>query len=107
MKTLRRTTLHSRKLISPLLICSLFFLFMCPFAHSLTPCSQVPVLIPQKHVVENCEQEKGPIDSPLHHTYITLLDWKRSDKTVTCSSPERDQESFYSLTLITTRRLIL
>ena len=80
---------------------------MCPFAHSLTPCAQAPVLIPQKHVVENCEQEKAHTDSPLHHTHITLLDCRLFDKTLPGSSTTRDQEGLYSLTLITASRLIL
>jgi hypothetical protein len=80
---------------------------MCPFAHSLTPCSQPPVLIPQKHVAENCEQQKDHIDLPLQHTYITLPDCRLFDKPLTCSSTTGDQEGFYSLTLITSSRLIL
>jgi hypothetical protein len=107
MKNLRRTTRHSRKLISPLLICSLFFLIMCPFAHSLTPCSQAPVLIPQKHVVENGEQQKDHVDLPHHHSFITLPDCRLFDKTLPGSSTTRDQEGLYSLTLITSSRLIL
>jgi hypothetical protein len=107
MKNLRRTTRYSKQLISPFLICSLFFLIMCPFAHSLTPCSQAPVLIPQKHLVENYEQQKDRIDAPLPHTYISLLDCKLFDKTVTCFFTIADPESFYSFTLITISRLIL
>ena len=107
MKNHCRTTRQSKQLISPLLICSLFFLIMCPFAHSLTPSSQTPVLIPQKHVVENYGQQKGNIDSPLHHTFINLLDYQLFDKTLTCDFTTPDQEGLSSLALITTSRLIL
>ena len=107
MRNLRRTRQHSRQLISPLLICSLFFLIMCPFAHSLTPCSQAPVLIPQKHVVENWEQPKGHSDSPLYHTATNLFDYQPFDKTLTCSFTEQAHEGLYSRALITSSRLII
>ena len=73
MKNLLGTGRQSRQVTSTVLICSLFFLVMCPFAHSLTPCSQAPVLIPQQHVVENSNHQKGYIDSLLNHTYIILF----------------------------------
>lgn len=107
MRNLRKKLHHSSKCISPVLICSLFFLIMCPFAHSLTPCSQAPVLIPQKHVVENWEQEKAHIDLPLHHPFITIPDCRLFDTSLPPTCIKEDQEGLYSLTLITSSRLIL
>ena len=107
MKHLRKTTRQSKQVMSSLLVCSLFFLIMCPFAHSLTPSSQAPVLIPQKHMVENCGQQKGYIDSASYHTYKNLLDYQLFDKTLTCDFTAPDQEGLSSLALITTSRLIL
>ena len=110
MKNLRRASCYSKQLMSPLLICSVFFLIMCPFAHSLFPCSQAPVLIPQKHLVENGEQQKGHCDSPLYHTCHTLAnlpDYQRCDKTVNYSFTALDQEGFQSLSYTSTTRLIL
>lgn len=59
MKTLRRKARQGKQIIIPLLIPALFFLTMCPFAHSLTPSAQAPVLIPQQHAVEDGTHHKA------------------------------------------------
>ena len=107
MKHLRKTARQRKQAMSSLLICAFFFLIMCPFAHSLTPSSQAPVLIPPKHMVENCGQQKGYIDSPSYHTYNNLPDYHLFDKTLPCDFTAPDQEGLSSLALITTCRLIL
>jgi hypothetical protein len=102
------TPLQQRKsLMSTLLIVALFYLMMCPFAHSLTLSSNATALLPQKQIAKSISPQKESMDSPSSATLVPQECFLFKKQSIIAISPIPHYKPSFSLTLISTSRLNL
>jgi hypothetical protein len=103
-----RTIVQQKKpLMSIFLIVALLYLIMCPFAHSLTLSSNATALLPQKHIVKSISPQKESLDSPSATTLVPQECFLFKKQSIISISPIHYYKPSFSLTLISTSRLIL
>jgi hypothetical protein len=103
-----RTILQQKKpLMSTFLILALLYLIMCPFAHSLTPSSNATALLPQKQILKNISPQKECMQVSSSAVSIQQVFCHFNNQTTILNATTGHYKSLFSLTLISTSRLIL
>lgn len=107
MKNSSKTTKNIKSFISLSLIFTFIYLIMCPFAQALTSGNYSQSLIPQKQVIKNHCKQTVRIASLLHPFTECQVDNWVDDKEVIRLPTTTHQEPAFSLSIITTSRLII
>jgi len=107
MKNSSKMMKNIKFFISLSLIFSFIYLIMCPFAQALTSGDVSQSLIPQKHVFENYCKHTVRIASPFYPFTERQINIWVDDKEVIRLPTTTHQESTFSLSIITTSRLII
>ena len=80
---------------------------MCPFAHALTSANGTQGLIPQRQVVKSHLKQKDLFSSHTNHSAESKTETGTYDKAVINLPLNTHQEPVFSLSIITTIRLII
>ena len=98
---------NTKSLISLFLIFSFIYLIMCPFAQAITSGNGSPVSISQNQLVENHSRQKDHLFTPLNFFTKCQINILINDKKITSLPTTTHQEPAFSLSIITTIRLII
>lgn len=107
MKNSFKTTKNIKSLTSFFLIFTLIYLTMCPFAHALTSDNGSQELIPQRQVIKNHLKQKDLFSSPIHLSKESQIETCLYNNAVINLPLNTHQEPAFSLSSITTIRLII
>ena len=107
MKNSFKTTKNIKSLTSFFLIFTFIYLTMCPFAHALTSDNGSQELIPQRQVIKNHLKQKDHISSLIHLSKESQIETCVYYNAVINLPLNTHQEPAFSLSSITTIRLII
>ena len=107
MKNSYKTTKNIKSLTSFFVIFTFIYLAMCPFAHALTSANGTQGLIPQRQVVKSHLKQKDLFSSHTNPSTKNQMETSTYDKTVINLPLNTHQEPVFSLSIITTIRLII
>ena len=107
MKNPFKTTKGIKSLTSFFLIFTFIYLAMCPFAHALTSDNNSQELIPQRQVIKSHLKQKDLFSSHTNPSTESHTETGTYDKAVINLPLNTHQEPVFSLSIITTIRLII
>jgi hypothetical protein len=107
MKNPFKTTKGIKSLTSFFLIFTFIYLAMCPFAHALTSDNGSQELIPQRQVIKSHLKQKDLFASHTNPSTESQAETGTYDKAVINLPLNTHQEPTFSLSIITTIRLII
>jgi len=107
MKNSFKITKSIKSLTSFFVIFTFIYLAMCPFAHALTSANGTQGLIPQRQVVKSHLKQKDLFYSHTNHSGESKTETGTYDKAVINLPLNTHQEPVFSLSIITTIRLII
>ena len=96
-----------KSLTSFFLIFTFIYLTMCPFAHALTSDNGSQELIPQRHIIKKHLKQKDLFPSHTNPPTESQIETDTYDKTFVSLPMNTNQKPMFSLSIITTIRLII
>jgi len=107
MKNSFKITKSIKSLTSFFVIFTFIYLAMCPFAHALTSANGSQELIPQRQIIKSHLKQKDLFYSHTNHSGESKTETGTYDKAVINLPLNTHQEPVFSLSIITTIRLII
>ena len=107
MKNTFKTTKNIKSLTSFFLIFTFIYLTMCPFAHALTSSNGSQELIPQRQIIKSHLKQKDLFSSHINSSTESQTETGTYDKAVINLPLNTHQKPTFSLSIITTIRLII
>lgn len=107
MKSYLKTAKNTKSLISLFLIFAFIYVIMCPFAHTLINSNVSQALIPQKQIIKNHFKQKDHISLPIYPFQESQIEVWIYDKIALRLPITTHQEPTFSLSIITTSRLVI
>jgi len=107
MKNYLKSEKNNKFPLSLFLVFSFIYFMMCPFAQALISDISSQILIPQKQVTKNQFKQKDPTLSPPYLSEQNQLETWGYERELLNVPTTTHQESAFSLSIITTSRLII